>query len=456
MTRVGLAVHRTFHAVSHSRNFRLFFVGQLISVTGTWMQSVASAWLVLQLTGSGVALGFQTALNFGPVLFLGAWGGLLADRLDKRRILIGTQSAFAILAAALWALVATGTVQLWHVYALSALQGVVTSFDNPTRQSFYAEMVGRRDLANAVSLNAAVMTATRIVGPAVAGVVIAVAGLAPAFAVNAVSYVAVIGALWAMRAEELIRDGMQERRKGQVRDGLRYVWRTPALRLPLIWMAVLYTFSFNFSVLFPLFAEETFRGNAGTYGTLLSALGVGSLIGALALARKTQPTPRRLAVAAVGFGAVSIVAALMPTLRTALVALVPMGLASMAFMILANSTLQLTSRPEMRGRVMALYGIVFLGSTPFGAPVAGWAGEHLGPRAGIALGGLIALVTGLAGLWALARRRRAGLPSLGPSHDAEVEAPTALEAPIALEAPLRVEPGLSVELTEDGTEPVSA
>jgi MFS family permease len=280
-------------------------------------------------------------------------------------------------------------------------------------------MVGARDLTNAVSLNSAVMTATRIVGPAVAGLVIAVAGLAPAFLLNAVSYIAVITALAAMRPQELIRDGMQARRRGQVREGIAYVWRTPALRQPLIWMAILYTFSFNFAVLFPLLAEDTFQGNAGTYGTLLSALGIGSLIGALLMARQARPTPRRLATAGAVFGAVSIVAALMPTLDATLLVLVPMGLGSMLFMILANSTLQLASRPEMRGRVMALYGIVFLGSTPFGAPIAGWVGEHLGARAGIALGGAIALVTGLAGLWAVLRRGALASPGTGAREDTD-------------------------------------
>ena len=405
MTKVGLAVHRTFHAVSHSRNFRLFFYGQLVSVTGTWMQSVASAWLVLKLTGSGLAVGVQAALNLGPILLLGLWAGLLADRRDKRMILIATQSAFAVLALALWGLVATGAVQLWMVYLFSLLAGVVTAVDNPARQSFYAEMVGEKDLTNAVSLNSAVMTGTRIVGPAVAGVLIATIGLAACFLFNAISYLAVIGALLAMRLHELQRNGTTERRKGQLREGLAYVWRTPALRLPLLWMAVIFMFSFNFSVLFLLLARHTFGGNAGTYGALLSLMGAGSLIGALAMARRAKPNPRNLATAAVVFGAASVLTAVMPTLDAALVAMVPLGLASMVFMITGNSTLQLTSRPDMRGRVMALYGIVFLGGTPFGAPLAGWVGDHLGPRTGIALGGVIAMATGLAGLWVLTRAR---------------------------------------------------
>jgi len=407
VTKVGLAVHRTFHAVAHSRNFRLFFVGQAVSVTGTWMQSVALAWLVLQLahTHTGLALGVQATLNFGPMLFLGAHGGLLADRRDKRSILIGTQTAFAVLAVVLWGLVAADVVQLWMVYVISLLQGIVTAADMPARQSFYAEMVGQAELTNAISLNSAVMTGTRIVGPAIAAGLIALVGLAACFLFNAVSYVAVIVGLWMMRADELHRT-RAEARKGQLREGLRYVWRTVELRDPLVWMSFVFAFSFNFSILFPLMARDVFEGDAGTFGLLLSLLGVGSLLGALLMAREKHPNPRRLALASGAFGIATILVAYAPSLGSELLLLVPMGFVSMIFMITGNSTLQLTSRPDMRGRVMALYGIVFLGSTPFGGPVAGWAAEHLGPRAALALGGVVAIVVGLAGVWILASRSR--------------------------------------------------
>lgn len=403
MTRLGLAVHRTFHSL-HSRNFRLFFFGQLVSVTGTWMQSVASAWLVLTMTGSGVALGIQAALNFGPIIVLGAWAGLLADRRDKRSILIGTQTAFAVLAIALWALVGLGRVTLWEVYLVTFLQGIVTAVDTPARQSFYAEMVGPELVTNAVSLNSAVMTGTRIVGPALAGILIATVGIAPVFAVNGFSYLAVIGGLAAMRSSELHRTGTAERGKGQLRAGLEYAWHTPELRRPLLWMAVVFTFSFNFSVLLPLLAKGPLGGDAGTYGVVLSAMGVGSLAGALVMARQNDPNPARLAVSTGLFGVTSLVAAYAPGLPSELVAMLPVGFVSMVFMITANSTLQLTSRPSMRGRVMALYSIVFLGGTPIGAPIAGWLAEHLGSRAAIGLGGLIALATGGLALWSLAGR----------------------------------------------------
>ena len=422
MTRVGLAVHRTFHAVGHSRNFRLFFVGQAISVSGTWMQMVASAWLVLQLTGSGVALGIDTALGFGPMLFLGAFGGALADRRDKRRILIGTQVAFGTLALALWAIVATGVVQLWMVYTLSLLQGVVTSIDQPTRQSFFAEMVRAKDLPNAVSLNSAVMTGTRIVGPALAGVLIASLGISWCFFLNAVSYVAVIGALFAMRVSEL-RPNRAPREAGAIRQGLRYAWRTGELRRPLVLMSVLYLFSFNYSVLMPLFARGTFHGTAGTLGLLLAVAGVGSFGGALFMAARPRPGERPLAWAAVGVGIVTTVVAFAPTLDAAVLMMLPLGVASIIFFVTANSTLQLTSRADMRGRVMALYGIVFLGTTPIGAPIAGWVGQHANPRVAFAAGGMIALVTGLLGLWLLARRGaveggsvRTGAEPAGPAE----------------------------------------
>jgi MFS family permease len=404
MTRIGLTVHRTFHSMKHSRNFRLFFVGQAISVVGTWMQMVATAWLVLRLTGSGVALGIETALAFGPILFLGAWGGVIADRHDKRTILVVTQTAFALLALTLYALVATDVVELWMVFAVALGQGIVTSIDMPARQSFLAEMVEQRDLTNAVSLNSAVMTGTRIVGPALAGVLIAGVGMEWCFLINGVSYVGAIGALASMRRDEL-RPQRAPRADRAVRDGLTYAWRTPELRRPLVLMAVLYLFSFNFSVLFPLFAARSLDGDAGTLGTLFSMMGVGSFLAALVLAGRANADERRLAVAASSVGVVTVLTAFTPTAQSAYVAMVALGAAAIVFMITANSTLQLTSRPEMRGRVMALYGIVFLGSTPIGGPIAGWVGEHLGPRAGLAGGGVIALVTGAVALWLLSRRR---------------------------------------------------
>jgi MFS family permease len=327
LTRVRLTFHRTFHSLGHSENFRRFFIGQAISVTGTWMQMVAAAWLVLQLTGSGVALGIDTALTFGPILLFGPLGGSLADRYDKRRILLATQVTFGSLAIVLWGIVATGLVELWMVYALSFLQGVATSIDQPTRQSFFAEMVEDRDLPNAVSLNSAVMTGTRIVGPALAGALIAGIGLQWCFFINACSYVAVIVALLSMHADQLRRQRAPHE-AGAIREGLRYAWRTGELRRPLVLMSVLYLFSFNYSVLMPLFAERTFDGDAGTLALLFSVAGVGSLAGALVMASRPRPGERMLALAAIGVGVVTMLVALAPNLDVAVISMLPLGVAS--------------------------------------------------------------------------------------------------------------------------------
>jgi MFS family permease len=384
------------------------------------MQMVAAAWLVLQLTGSGVALGIDTALAFGPILLFGPLGGSLADRYDKRRILLATQVTFGALALVLWGIVASGVVELWMVYALSFLQGVTTSIDQPTRQSFFAEMVEDRDLPNAVSLNSAVMTGTDR-RPALAGALIAGIGLQWCFFINACSYVAVIVALLSMHADQLRRQRAPHE-AGAIREGFRYAWRTGELRRPLVLMSVLYLFSFNYSVLMPLFAERTFDGDAGTLALLFSVAGVGSLAGALVMASRPRPGERMLALAAIGVGVATTLVALAPTLDVAVIAMLPLGVASIVFFVTANSTLQLTSRPEMRGRVMALYGIVFLGTTPFGAPVAGWVGEHLGPRVAFAGGGLVAFATGLVGLWILSRRAASQRLALEPGTLGRAEA----------------------------------
>jgi len=415
MTPVGLALHRTFHSL-RTRNFRLFFIGQVISVTGTWVNATASAWLVLRLSDSGVALGVNTALTFLPILLVGAFGGALADRHDKRRILIGTQASFAIVAIGLFALVATDVVRLWMVFALSLLAGMVTALDNPTRQSFYMEMVEEGDLTNAVSLNAAVFTGARVAGASLAGLLIASFGIAMGFLVDGLSYIAVIGALLAMRPDDLHGHERADRARGSVRDGLRYVWITPALRRPLIVMAIVFTFALNWSVLLPLFAERTFGRGAATFGLMSALGGVGSLSAALVMAnrastRTSPPDLRMLGVFALASGTALVLTAVMPTLEVALLSMVPLGLTMMLFIVTANSMLQLASRPEFRGRVMALYGMVFLGSTPIGAVVTGWIAERMGPRAGFAIGGVVAVAVGLGALWWRSRPSTEGPPS---------------------------------------------
>lgn len=424
--RVREALRKTFRSLG-SRNFRLYFAGQLVSVTGTWMHAVAVAWLVLRLTGSGVALGVEMALAFGPMLLFGAWGGVLADRVDKRRLLIAAQMVLAVLALVLWGLTATDVVTLWMVYVVSFLGGVVNAIDNPTRQAFYVEMVGREDLPNAVSLNSAVFTGTRIVGPALAGVLITAFDVAPVFLINGLSYLAVFTGLLAMREAELRRTPPVRRGRGQLRAGVLYVWSTPELRIPLLVMAAVFTFSFNFTVLLPLMAERVFEGDAGTFGGLLSAMGLGSFAGALAAANRVRQGIRGLGVWGVALGLASVLVGLAPTLTLEFVLLVPLGITAITFMITGNSTLQLTAVPEMRGRVMALYSVVFLGSTPIGAPLAGWMAEWLGARWSLAFGGLVASVVGVL---ALSRSRRvAEVPTVEPAGaDAEAR-PAASPAP---------------------------
>jgi len=428
MTRVGLAVHRTFHSL-HTRNFRLFFTGQVISVTGTWMNATASAWLVLSLTNSGLALGLNTALTFLPILLVGAWGGLMADRFDKRRILVGTQTVYAIFALTLFALVASGAAQLWMVYLLSLASGMVTALDNPTRQSFYMELVGERDVTNAVSLNSAAFTGTRIVGPALAGILIAVAHTtALCFLVDGLSYVAVIFALLAMRPDDLHGRDRDRSQRGSVREGLRYVWGSPDLRRPLILMAVVFTFSFNFSVLVPLFAKRTFGGDAATFGLMSALAGLGSFAAALVMANRASsrtaaaPGIRRLAIFALASGAALMLTAFAPSLRLAYASMVPLGLTVLLFIITANSILQLASKPAFRGRVMALYGMVFLGSTPIGSLIAGAVGEQLGARAGFLMGAGAAFAVGGVALW-----WRARVPA-ARDHEPDIRSDIGLEA----------------------------
>ncbi len=418
MSRLGLAVRRTFSSVERSRNFRLFFVGQLVSVTGTWFNATASAVLVLRLSDSGVALGLNIALLFLPVLVLGALGGVLADRFDKRRILMWTQAVYAAVALVEWALVATGSIRLWLVYALSLASGAVTAVDNPARQSFYVELVGEEHLTNAISLNSSVFTGTRILGSALAGYLIHAAGLSAAFLIDGVTYLAVVAALAAMRTDEMYEQRRSTRESGHLSEGLRYVWNSPALRRPLVLMTIVFTFSFNFMVLIPLEARRTFGGDARTLGLLSAAAGLGMFAGAIGMAsRGSHPTPRRLATFIALFGAFLVVEGLAPTLTSAYVAMVPLGVAGMLFAITANSTLQFAARPEMRGRVMALYGVVFLGSTPIGSPLAGWVAESFGVRSAFVAGGLAAFLVGAVAL--LLQVRETGWPAAGEPEAAE-------------------------------------
>ena len=412
MTRVRLAGQRTFHSL-RVRNYRLFFFSQLISLSGTWMQTTAQSWLVLNLTGesgAGFALGLMMALQFLPLLLFGVWGGVIADRLDKRKTLVWTQSAAAVLAVALWLIVLTGVVQLWMIYVLAFFLGVVTVFDNPARQAFVIEMVGPDDVTNAVGLNSAVFNGARLVGPAIAGVLIHAIGISPSFLVNALSFIPVVAALVAMRTRELHQRTPLPREKGQIREGLRYAWSSPVLRSTLLLVTVVATFGFNFIIVLPLLAKYEFHGGAGLYGTLFAVMAGGSLIGALFAAGRARPNQRTLVGSAVAFSLLALVVAVAPNVVAAMVALVPMGAFSMVFIATANSTLQLETRHEMRGRVMALYALVFLGSTPIGGPIIGWISQQWGARAGLFVGGALSLLAAAWAVWGL-RREQATEPS---------------------------------------------
>jgi MFS family permease len=350
--------------------------------------------LVLKLTGSGAALGLTTALQFLPMLLFGVWGGVIADRFDKRRVLMLTQSAAGALALVLFAVVALHIVELWMIYALAFALGCVTTVDNPTRQSFVTEMVGPDAIANAVGLNSAAFNAARLVGPAIAGIVIKTAGIAPAFLVNALSYTAVLIGLERMRPAELRRLTPVARGRGQIRAGLRHAWSTPELRSTILLVAVVGTFGFNFVVVLPLLARYTFHGGAGLYAALSSVMAVGSVLGALATAGRARPTRRLLLGTALAFGVTALLAAAAPTAPLMASLLVLVGASMIAFIATANSTVQLHSDPALRGRVMALFVLVFLGSTPVGGPVVGWLSDphQFGPRAGLVLAGASTLL----------------------------------------------------------------
>ncbi len=337
MSALRAAAHQTFSSL-RIRNYRLYFTAQLISVSGTWMQTVAQSWLVLHLTGSGVDLGIVVGLQFLPMLLFGPVGGLVADRFNKRRLLYLTQASGGILALVLGVLVVTHEVQLWQVYVLAALLGMVNVFDNPARQTFIMEMVGREDLPNAVSLNTVVMNASRVVGPAIGGVIITLVGLGVCFFVNAASYIAVIIGLSMMRSAELHPTGTVRRAKGQIRDGFRYVWRTPSLRNTLLAVAVIGIFAYNFTVTLALLAKNTFHGGAGTYSVLTACMGAGAVVGGLLAAHRARPTPRLLQVLALVFGGLLGAVALAPTLATAAVLIVFMGAASIGFIATANAS----------------------------------------------------------------------------------------------------------------------
>ncbi|MFF8959469.1 MFS transporter [Streptomyces sp. NPDC014894] len=377
------------------RNYRLFATGQVVSNTGTWMQRIAQDWLVLTLTGSASAVGITIALQFLPMLLFGLYGGVLADRLPKRPLLLATQSAMAMTGIALAVLTLTGEVQVWHVYLTAFLLGLVTVVDNPARQTFVSEMVGPDQLANAVSLNSANFQSARLIGPAVAGVLITAVGSGYAFLFNGLSFLAPIASLLLMRPAELHRVERAPRGKGQLREGLRYVSSRPELIWPIVLVGFIGTFGFNFPIWLTAFVHDVYDSGAGTYGLLNTLMAVGSLAGALLAARRAASRLRVLVGAAVLFGALEIVAAVAPSFWIFALVMVLVGMFGLTVNVTANSSVQMATDPAVRGRVMSLFMMVFVGGTPLGGPLFGWITDAYGPRVGLALGGAISLAAAL-------------------------------------------------------------
>jgi MFS family permease len=374
------------------RNYRIYLIGQSISLCGTWMQRIAQAWLVLELTGSGTAVGAVTALQYVPIMLLAPWGGVIADRYDKRRILYVTQTVIAISAVVLGVLVLTDVIELWMVYLSALTLGLSSAFDTPTRQTFVLEMVGRDNVTNAVSLHSTLVNAARVVGPAIAGLIIVFIGIGWCFVIDGISYLGLVIALLLMNPGELHLEETPTRTPNQLVEGLRYVMATPAVRTPLILLAVAGLFAYEYQVILPLFARFTFGGDARTFSWLTSAMGVGAVAGGLAVASRANRPPVALARTGLVFGGLQLLTSLTPSLPLALAGLAVLGAASVSFIAIGNSTLQLTAAPGMRGRVMGLYVVAFLGTTPLGGPLMGWIGEHLGPRLALAGGGLAVLI----------------------------------------------------------------
>jgi MFS family permease len=388
-----------------TRNYRLFASGQAVTNVGTWMQRVAQDWLVLELTNSGTALGVVTALQFLPMVLFGLWGGVLADRYDKRRLLIVARAAMGLQALLLGLLVVTGHVQLWQVYVLAAMLGTTAAVETPARQSFVVEMVGPEDLPNALGLNAALFNSARIVGPALAGLGINLVGTGWVFLLTAASSVSVIVGLARIRVGELERTPIAARSRGQLRAGLAYVRSRPDLVVPLLMVFVIGTFGLNFQLTLPLMVREVFGRGAGSFGLLSTSLAIGSLAGALlATVRTRRPRMRFLLATALAFGLLEAVTGLMPT-YWAMAAMLPLaGIAALTFMTACNTVVQMGVAPQLRGRVMALYLLCFLGGTPVGAPIIGWIAETFGPRASIIGGGAVCAVATVLVAMVLARR----------------------------------------------------
>jgi MFS family permease len=414
MTRVVRAGRVTFAALAVP-NYRRYIGGQSISLIGTWMQMTAQAWLVLTLTHSSTWLGVVVALQTLPVLLFGPYGGVIADRVDKRKLMIALQGAMGLQALALGVLTVTGAVTVAEIGVLAALLGFNNAFENPARQSFMLELVGPEHLRNAVSLNSVLVNVARTIGPAVAGILIATVGDGVCFLVNAGSFVAVVASLTTMNRGALSPTVPTPRARGQLREGLRYVRARPQLAVPLVMMGIAGCLTYEFQVSLPVMADRGLNAGAAGFGFMTASMGVGAVVGGLLVAARGKTGLRPLVLASFGFAVAMTLATLAPTLIFEMGALALAGAASISFMSTGNSTLQLGAAPEMRGRVMSLWFVAFQGSTPIGGPIVGWIMAVIGPRAGLGIGAVTVLLVGLGGLVAMRRLR---LPR--PAHAGSV------------------------------------
>jgi MFS family permease len=402
---------RTFSSLALHRNYRLYFYGQVVSLSGTWMQNVAMAWFIVVLTHSAIAVGVLAACQFGPYALFGLVGGALADRLEQRRLLLMTQSAFMLSAAALAGLALAGHAAAWQVFVLAAVNGMVTVFDTPARQSFTIQMVGRNELPNAIALNSSLFNASRIIGPAIAGALIAVAGVGLCFLLNAFSFLAVIGALGLMRERELYPVARDEKVQNVLRgaaEGLRFAWRLPLLRTVLLMMLLISTIGINFNVLMPVLASQTMHAGPAIFGILSATFGAGALAGALFSATLGRASARALLAGAAVFAAAELVLAPLRVAWAAAAVLVIVGFAFSLYSSQSNAALQLNTPDRLRGRVMGIYGYVFFGTAPLGGMLAGWLAAVGSTELAFLVAGAVSLATALYGRVELARE--AGLP----------------------------------------------
>ncbi len=393
----------TFAALSVP-NFRRYVAGQSLSLIGTWVETVAQGLLVLQLTHSGTILGLTTAARYGPILVLSPYAGLLVDRYPKRRVLLGTQAGLGLVSAILGVSVLTGAIRLWQVVVLGLLFGTLSAIDNPARQAFVQEMVGHDLVRNAVTLNSTSVNLARVIGPTIAAVLVSTIGIGWCFVVNAISFCFVIASLLSLDTRRLHPAAAVPHRRGQLREGLRYAARVPAIARPLLMMAVIGTFTFEFEVSLPLLATKTFHGSGTTYSWLLGAFGAGAVAGGLYAARSAGTGVARLTWAALGYAIAMGLLALAPTLPAAIAACVLVGVATIMFLTTGNSTIQLASEPDHRGRVAALWSMALVGTTPIGSPIIGAISDAAGPRSAVALGAIACLAAVVIGRWPARRR----------------------------------------------------